>query len=144
MGQGVSPDRLLRPRRHRTASRAAAGAFAALLVLWPALDNGALPALATAPPDPALARQGGHLLERYQCGACHRIDDVAEAQGGRGPPLAQFGRRSYIAGERPNTTAWLAAWIVEPAAVVPATTMPALGVSPHDAQAIAAYLQAAR
>jgi cytochrome c len=53
-----------------------------------------------------------------------------------------FGRRSYIAGHLPNRPDTLAQWIVAPAALVPGTAMPAMGVSPQDARDMAAYLLA--
>ena len=86
--------------------------------------------------------QGQRLLSQYQCGSCHTIPDVAAARGGQGPSLAAFGKRSYIAGHIPNTPEALARWIVAPAALVPDTRMPSMGVSPAEAHAMAAYLGA--
>lgn len=119
---------------------AASGALAvALLALLPAPGPVHAP-----PPGPrpaaALAAQGRELAGRYQCGACHHIPQVLAAQGRLGPSLARFARRSYIAGHAPNDDATLQRWLVAPAAVVPGTTMPALGVTPEHAQAIAAFL----
>lgn len=85
---------------------------------------------------------GQRLLAQYQCGSCHAIPGVPIAQAVIGPPLAAFGRRSYIAGHLPNHPDTLARWIVAPAALVPGTTMPAMGVSPEDARDMAAYLLA--
>lgn len=112
----------------------AAGLLALLLPApWP------VNAPATKAPE-ALAPLGRELAGRYQCGACHHIPQVLGARGTLGPSLAHFGRRSYIAGEAPNDRATLQRWIVAPAAVVPGTTMPALGVTPEHAQAIAVFL----
>jgi len=86
--------------------------------------------------------RGRSLLAQYQCGSCHTIPDVQAARGRAGPTLVAFGRRSYIAGQVPNRPEPLARWIVAPAAVVPGTTMPAMGVSPDDARDMAAYLLA--
>lgn len=86
--------------------------------------------------------RGRLLLAQYQCGSCHEIPDVPAARGAAGPPLAAFGRRSYIAGHLPNGPDLLARWIVSPAALVPGTTMPSMGVSETDARDIAAYLLA--
>lgn len=82
------------------------------------------------------------MLAQYQCGSCHAIPGVPIAQAAVGPPLTSFGRRSYIAGHLPNRPDMLTHWIVAPAALVPGTTMPAMGVSPADARDMAAYLLA--
>ena len=87
--------------------------------------------------DPA---QGQRLLAQYQCGSCHTIPGVAAARGRVGPSLEAFGKRSYIAGHLPNGPDLLARWIVAPAALVPDTAMPSMGVSPADARHMAAYL----
>lgn len=87
---------------------------------------------------------GRRLLAQYQCGSCHAIPGVAAARGAAGPPLEAFGRRSYIAGHVPNTPDALSRWIVEPHALAPGTPMPAMGVAPDDARAMAAYLLALR
>ncbi len=88
---------------------------------------------------PSLQR-GQRLLTQYQCGSCHAIPGVAAARGIQGPTLEAFGRRSYIAGRIPNRADTLVRWIVQPAALVPDTTMPAMGVSPEQARDMAAYL----
>lgn len=90
--------------------------------------------------DSQQAARGKLLLAQYQCGSCHTIPGVAASRGTVGPTLQAFGRRSYIAGNVPNQPAALARWIVDPKALVPVTTMPAMGVSPDDARAMAAYL----
>src|SRR5690606_38702662 len=100
--------------------------------------------------EPLPARDGGSvergrlLIDRYQCGACHTIPGVPLARGTAGPPLAQFGRRSYIAGKIPNTEASLAKWIVSPHSLVSNTAMPSMGVTPDDARDMAAYLRSLR
>lgn len=91
---------------------------------------------------PAQMVRGQQLLAQYQCGSCHAIPDVQIARGTVGPPLAAFGRRSYIAGQVPNGPDALARWIVSPQALVPDTVMPSMGVSPADARDMAAYLLA--
>ncbi len=87
--------------------------------------------------DPA---RGQRLLMQYQCGSCHAIPGVAAARGIHGPSLEAFGKRSYIAGRIPNFPDALARWIVAPAALVPDTAMPSMGVSPDEARHMAAYL----
>ena len=91
----------------------------------------------------ALAR-GRQRLEQYQCGACHRIEGVAGAGGSLGPPLVGLGGRSYLAGRVPNVGDALVRWIVDPQALVPGTSMPALGVSVAHARDMADYLRALR
>ncbi|WP_280153790.1 c-type cytochrome [Piscinibacter sp. XHJ-5] len=88
--------------------------------------------------------RGRDLMAQYQCGRCHTIPDVPAAEGRIGPSLAQFARRSYIAGQLPNGPQALQRWLQDPAAAVPGTTMPKLGVSPGDARDIAAYLLSLR
>lgn len=95
---------------------------------------------------PAAERQaadplrGQRLLTQYQCGSCHAIPGVAAARGLQGPSLAAFGKRSYIAGHIPNGPDALARWIMQPAALVPDTLMPSMGVALGDARDMAAYL----
>lgn len=97
-----------------------------------------------APPPQAVEggdrNRGRQLIEQFQCGACHTIPDVSAARGKTGPTLDHFGRRSYIAGHIPNRPANLVNWIVDPPSQVPGTLMPDMGVSPHDARDMAAYL----
>jgi cytochrome c2 len=100
-------------------------------------DNGAKAPLSPASGNPA---RGKLLLAQYQCGSCHAIPEVPAARGVIGPSLDGYGRRSYIAGHIPNAPEALARWIVDPAAMKPGTTMPAMGVSPDDARHMAAYL----
>jgi cytochrome c len=94
-------------------------------------------------PGPDFER-GRRLMAQYQCGSCHTVPAVFAAQGRVGPPLADFGRRSYIAGELPNTQAQLERWLQDPVAALPGTTMPDLGVSPADARDMAGYLLSLR
>ncbi|MEN3275123.1 MAG: cytochrome c [Massilia sp.] len=84
--------------------------------------------------------QGQRLMAQYQCTACHAIPEVPGAAGNAGPPLDQFGRRSYIAGGIPNTPDALTRWLDNPQAMKPGTPMPDLGVSPAEARHMAAYL----
>lgn len=84
--------------------------------------------------------RGKALLGQYQCGSCHTIPGVPAARGELAQTLRAWGRRSYIAGRLPNNPELLARWIANPEALVPGTAMPSMGVSPADAQAMAAYL----
>jgi cytochrome c2 len=98
----------------------------------------------------ALPVPGGHPdrgkqeLAAYGCGACHVIPGVRGAQGAVGPPLTQFARRTYIAGEAPNTGRFLVQWIMAPQSIEPGTAMPNLGVTAGQARDIAAYLYTLR
>jgi cytochrome c len=88
--------------------------------------------------------RGQKLLVHYQCGRCHVIPEVPEAAGQIGPSLAHFARRSYIAGQIPNSAQPLQRWLQDPQALVAGTTMPDVGVSPGDARDMAAYLLSLR
>ena len=90
--------------------------------------------------DDAGVERGRALLSQYQCGSCHAIPGVTAARGEFAQPLQAWGRRSYIAGRLPNRADVLAQWIAAPQSLVPGTAMPAMGVSPPEAQAMAAYL----
>ncbi len=112
---------------------------AAWLALAPLLAACGGPPAAQAHDD-AQAQLGRELLARYHCGTCHAIPGVAAAQGQLAASLQAYGRRSYIAGRVANEPAALARWIVDPAALVPGTLMPNMGVSADDARAMALYL----
>ena len=88
--------------------------------------------------DPA---RGNQLIKSYGCGSCHTVPGVRDANGLVGPPLTDYGARSYIAGKLPNNFPNLVRWIMNPQAVVPGNAMPDLGVKKVDAQDIAAYLE---
>lgn len=88
----------------------------------------------------ARVERGRALLAQYQCGSCHTIPGVRASRGEVAPSLAQWSRRSYIAGRLPNRPEVLVRWITAPQAMVPGTAMPSMGVSPADAEAMAAYL----
>ncbi|MEW6705964.1 MAG: cytochrome c [Pseudomonadota bacterium] len=102
------------------------------------------------PPDPAaLARleggdveRGRSLLSHYQCGSCHVIPHVPAAAGRAAPSLAGFARRSYIAGQVPNTPPNLVRWLQDPQALLPQARMPDMGVHEADARDMAAALLA--
>ena len=89
-------------------------------------------------------RRGKTLIETYGCGSCHSIPGIRDAAGLVGPPLLLFGRRSYIAGEVPNTPENLVAWLRNPKSIEAGTAMPNLGLSEQQARDIAAYLYTLR
>jgi cytochrome c2 len=84
--------------------------------------------------------QAGREAIARQCGVCHDIPGVAQAEGKVGPPLAAYSRRVYIAGKLPQDRALLARWIRDAPSLAPATAMPATGVTEAEARDIVAYL----
>jgi mono/diheme cytochrome c family protein len=85
-------------------------------------------------------QRGRAAIVDRNCGACHTIPGVREAQGKVGPPLFWWSRRGLIAGEVPNTPANLVQWVRNPQSIEPNTAMPALGLSDGEARDVAAYL----
>jgi cytochrome c2 len=90
------------------------------------------------------ARSGRVEIRQYGCNTCHQISGVPGARGLIGPPLDGIGRRTYIAGELPNTPDNLRLWIQHPRQVEPHTVMPEMGVTDQDSRDIAAYLYTLR
>jgi len=88
--------------------------------------------------------RGAANIATYGCGACHTIPGISGAHGLVGPPLAGIGKRMYVAGVLPNQPENLMRWVQDPHSVNEATVMPNLGVTPHDATDIAAYLYSLR
>lgn len=87
------------------------------------------------------AELGREAMRSYGCGSCHTIPGVTGADALVGPPLVHFSKRSFIAGQLPNTPENLAKWVRDPQEVEPGTAMPDLGVSEEEARNIAAYLE---
>jgi cytochrome c2 len=85
-------------------------------------------------------QSGLKAIQRYGCGACHRIDGVPGAYGSVGPTLEKIGERAYVAGKLPNSPDNLQTWIRFPQRIVPGNAMPDLDVNETDARDIAAYL----
>jgi cytochrome c1 len=113
------------------------GLAAALVVAACSTPGGSSPG---AEPRVGNPDRGARLISDYGCGSCHVVPGVNGARGLVGPPLTDFGRRSYIAGVLPNNADNLQHWIRDPQSVVPGNAMPNLGVSAVDARDIAAYL----
>jgi cytochrome c1 len=91
-----------------------------------------------------VASRGKKAIMEKHCGAWHTIPGIPKANGLVGPPLLFFSRRTYIAGELPNTPANLVKWIRNPHSVEPGTAMPDLGLTEKQAQDVAAYLYTLR
>jgi cytochrome c2 len=87
---------------------------------------------------------GRYLIKKYGCQACHSIPGVAGADALVGPPLAGIASRAYIGGVVANSPDAMVVWLQHPQLVDPLTAMPDLGVTPSDAQDIAAYLYTLR
>lgn len=90
------------------------------------------------------AAAGKRLVAQYQCGACHAIPGIPGATGDAGPSLATMGRLSYIAGGIPNNPAQMIAFLRDPPAQKPGTSMPVLGLTEQEARHMAAYLYTLR
>jgi len=110
----------------------------ARLCLWAPLAP--LSACHTSEPPGDAVTRGQVVIQRAQCGSCHDIPGIANARGAVGPPLEGFARRTIIAGILPNTRANVVHWVLDPQAVVPGNAMPSSGLTPTEAQDVAAYL----
>ncbi len=90
--------------------------------------------------------RGRATIVTYRCAECHTIPGISgskgeqDAKGVVGPPLASLSRRTYIAGNFPNTPDNLVHWIVSPQTMKPKTAMPTLGLTESQARDVAAYL----
>lgn len=96
-----------------------------------------------APPPPAVAanaQRGRQALHQYACTSCHSIPGLTGPAAFVGPPLQGLASRRLLAGELPNTPENLVRWLMHTQKIKPATAMPELGVTPQDAQDMAAYL----
>lgn len=89
-------------------------------------------------------QRGKDVIANYGCGSCHTIPGIRGAEGMVGPPLILFGRRTYIAGEVPNTPQNLVSWLRDPPSIEAGTAMPKLGLSEQQARDVAAYLYTLR
>jgi mono/diheme cytochrome c family protein len=88
--------------------------------------------------------RGVAVIEQSNCGSCHTIPGVRGAHGMAAAPLTWFSRRTFIAGEVPNTAENLVSWIKSPQSIEARTAMPAVGLSDQQARDVAAYLYTVR
>jgi cytochrome c2 len=89
------------------------------------------------------AERGRAVIRTYGCHTCHTIPGVTGADATVGPPLGQLAARSFVAG-RSNSPSNLIEWIRHPQHQRPASPMPEMNVTEHDARDIAAYLYTLR
>jgi cytochrome c oxidase subunit II len=95
---------------------------------------------AAAPVDPE-AQKGQQIFNSKACALCHAIAG-SEASASFGPDLTHLMSRDHIAaGALPNTSGDLEAWIADPQGVKPGTSMPRVGLSSDELQAVTAYLE---
>jgi cytochrome c553/cytochrome c2 len=76
----------------------------------------------------------------HGCAACHTIPGIRFPAGIVGPPLGGLAQRGFIAGQLPNRTDVLVAFLQNPPALIPQTGMPDVGLTLEEAQHITAYL----
>lgn len=86
------------------------------------------------------AERGKAVIERVSCGSCHVIPGIHWPQGRAGPSLEGFDDVGLIAGALPNTPGNLSAFVRDAPAAKPGSTMPAMPITPAEAQDVAAYL----
>lgn len=90
------------------------------------------------------AHRGRETMVTYGCGKCHNVPGIPSANGVVGPPLVALSRRTYIAGNFPNTPENLVHWVMAPQSMKPKTAMPELGLTEPQARDVAAYLYTLR
>jgi len=90
------------------------------------------------------AARGVQTIQYAGCGSCHYIPGVRGARGMVAAPLMWFSRRTFIAGEVPNTPENLILWIRSPQTIEPHTAMPNAGLNDQQARDVAAYLYTLR
>jgi cytochrome c2 len=90
---------------------------------------------------PGNAERGRALIVEQGCASCHSIPDVPSVgDDSVAPDLHGFADRDVIAGQIPNRTEELIAWLMNPQEIEPGTLMPDLGLTQEEAEDIAAYL----
>lgn len=92
------------------------------------------------PTDDPVALHGLQTFEQSACAGCHTVRGTS-ASGSMGPDLTHLMSRQTIgAGLLANTPPNLAAWVANPGALKPGTTMPAVPLSAEDRQAVVKWL----
>lgn len=116
------------------------GALAAALAAMAACSDGRATGLSYPVRTGGVPHNGAQVIAVKNCGSCHTIPGIQGAKGVVGPPLMFFGRRTFIAGQLPNTPDNLVRWIRSPQSVEQDTAMPNLGLTEQQARDVAAYL----
>lgn len=98
------------------------------------------PAAPPPPPPIGNAEAGRQHIEKYSCVACHVIPGITGDGGSLGPDLAGFASRPTINGRVPKKPETVVAYLQNPSAVDPETSMPPLGLTEPEAKDITAYL----
>lgn len=87
------------------------------------------------------AERGHELVMQYGCTSCHSIPNVPSVgDESVAPALDNLADRDFLAGQIPNRTEELIAWLQNPQLIAPGTLMPDMGVTEDDAEDIAAFL----
>jgi cytochrome c oxidase subunit 2 len=96
-----------------------------------------------ATPEEPFLRRGLDVFTAQGCGACHRIDGVAGADGRLGPDLTRIGaRQSIAAGLLPGGVGNIAAWIASSQHLKPGNRMPSYDrLTGEELRAVSAYLE---
>lgn len=112
--------------------------------LRPTPESGGDPLIVRLTPAPSIVGNpniGRRLFVTTGCAGCHTAYGIPEAKGVAGPILTNVVLRPTLAGETiPMTPQNMTAWLLEPAALKPGTTMPGVGLTLEEAQHITAYL----
>jgi len=91
------------------------------------------------------AEHGKQLIAQYGCTVCHVTPGISGPPGMLGPSLDGVASRPMLSnGTYKNTPENLSKFIQQPSSMNPASSMPPLGVSPDDAEDMAAYLTTLR
>jgi mono/diheme cytochrome c family protein len=85
-------------------------------------------------------KRGRVAVAELECGACHIIPGVPGAVGRVGPPLNEYARNVYIAGNYPNVPSILIQFVRDAPSLAPQTAMPAIEMSEAQSRDIAAFL----
>jgi len=91
--------------------------------------------------DPNVA-EGRKAFVQNTCGTCHRIQNVAGADGTFGPDLTHFMSRETLgAGVAPNDKEHLHSWLRDPQILKPGCLMPNMKLDDREIDLILAYLR---
>lgn len=87
---------------------------------------------------------GASAINVLGCGACHDVPGISWPKSNVGPPLHNYGNRTFIAGVIPNTSENLTAFIQNATQFVPEGAMPPIAMTEQQAAEIASYLLSLR